>query len=57
MSSQAPACSAGRHLIRSRLRSTAILLVLDDVEAGHVEALLDVSALAPGSLIIVTPSA
>ena len=41
-------------LIRERLRTTKVFLVLDDVEADQVRSLLDVHALAPGSLVLAT---
>ena len=31
-----------------------VLLVLDDIEAGQIKQLLDISALAAGSLVIMT---
>ena len=54
MLDQERCCCAGLVDLCSRLPTTAVLLVLDDVEADHVKRLIDVTALAPGSLVIVT---
>ena len=43
---------AGRQELRDRLRDRPVLLVLDDVEDGHVGRLLDIASLGEASCLV-----